>query len=269
MDITVENKARQLIDHIKQFRNLAVAFSGGVDSTYLLDIAVESLQDKVIAVTAQSPIHSIHEQETAARIASHLGVRHYFVQTHPLSLDDFVANTPARCYFCKTHLFSALWAKSRELGFTVLAHGANLDDTNDYRPGFKAATELSVKAPLMDVGMTKADIRILSQKRGLSTWNKPAMACLATRIPYSRKITLKRLKKIDAAEEILIDLGFLGCRVRWHQEIARIEVPLEMLPKLVDPKIRPVIVEKLQKIGFLFVTLDLQGYVSGSMNRSI
>jgi len=230
-------------------------------------VAVETLRDRVVALTAQSPIHSAREREFALKMAGKLMVKHVFVQTEPLGLEDFVANTKRRCYYCKKHLFSRLWDRCREMGFATLAHGANLDDRGDYRPGFSAAIELNVAAPLLDAGMTKDDIRTLSRKRGLVTWDKPAMACLATRIPYDEPITQQHLQMVGDAEDLLADLGFWGMRVRWHGNTARIEAPMELMPKLLDARIRPLIVDGLQKLGFSFVTLDLQGYVQGSMNR--
>ncbi len=262
-------KEEELIRRLKQYSSIAIAFSGGVDSTYLLAVARECLQDKVIALTAQSPIHSLRERESALKIASDLGVRQIFVTTSPLSVAAFSENTSKRCYHCKKHLFDRLWGRARELGVNTLAHGANLDDCGDYRPGSLAAVELNVHAPLMDAGMTKSDIRQLSRKRGLSTWNKPAMACLATRIPYGQSITSPILEMIAAAEDLLYNLGFEGCRVRWHGEIARIEAPEEMMAELLRPAHRRALWEGMQKIGFLFTTLDLQGYVQGSMNRML
>lgn len=264
---SVEYKEADLIARLKQYPDLVVAFSGGVDSTYLLAVAVESLAEKVIALSAQAPIHSRREKASAIETASRLRVSHFFVETRPLELPEFVANSPERCYHCKKHLFSLLWEKARALGFTMLAHGANLDDADDYRPGAAAASELNVRSPLVEAGMTKADIRRLSRKRGLPTWDKPAMACLATRIAYGEPITPELLQMIEAAEDFLFDLGLRGCRVRRHGPIARIEVPQEFISELLRPHMRLAVLDGFKKLGFTFVTVDLQGYVQGSMNR--
>lgn len=265
----IEHKENELIKYLLKQEKIAIAFSGGVDSTYLLDVAAESRPGNVIALTARSPLHSDREQEAALSIASRLGVSHYFVETDPLGLAAFVANTHQRCYYCKKQLFGALQQRSFELGYPLLLHGANLNDQKDFRPGQIAATELNVPAPLMDARLTKADIRQLSRKRGLETWNKAAMACLATRIPYGRPVTKEVLRLIEAAEDILIEMGFAGCRVRWHEKTARIEAPLELMPKFLEPQVRPAIVKGFQKLGFSFISLDMQGYVQGSMNREL
>lgn len=262
-------KEDKLIEQLLQLNKIAIAFSGGVDSSYLLDVAAENLPGNVIALTAQSPLHSMREQEAASKIAASLEVPHYFIKTSPFEVPALVANTRERCYHCKKHLFSLLWQQCRAMGYSILLHGANVDDKKDFRPGSAAAQELNVQAPLMDAGLTKADIRRLSRRRGLETWNKPAMACLATRIPYGNPVTREVLQLVETAEDILIKMGFWGCRVRWHEKIARIEAPLELMPKLLEPQARQGIVDGLQRLGFSFVALDMQGYVQGSMNRDL
>jgi uncharacterized protein len=246
-----------------------VALSGGVDSGLLLAEAHAVLGDRLIAVTVRSPIHPEQEVDDAAALAASLGVSHIIVDSGEIHLADFLANTPERCYICKKNVFGQLLRVIGDKGFKFLAHGANVDDLSDYRPGLKAAGELGVLAPLMDAGFTKADIRLAARHRGLSVWNKPAMACIATRFPYGTVIRPAAVEQVKHAERVLAEAGFVGCRVRLHGEVARIEVPLAQLPMLVADPLRGRIVDQLRNIGFVHVSLDLEGYVSGSMNRSL
>jgi uncharacterized protein len=196
-----------------------------------------------------------------------LGVPHLIVDSGEMGQADFLANSPERCYICKKAVFGHLLRLIREKGFQHLAHGANADDDGDYRPGMRAARELGVAAPLMDAGFTKEDIRQMARDRGLFVWDKPAMACLATRFPYGTSLDADKIEQVRQAERVLSAAGLPGCRVRHHGDVARIEVPLDRLPMLVADPLRRRIVEHFQKIGFLHVTVDLEGYVSGSMNR--
>ncbi|MBR9987445.1 MAG: ATP-dependent sacrificial sulfur transferase LarE [Desulfosarcina sp.] len=267
MPASLQDKQKRLIQVLKTFDRLAVALSGGVDSALLLAEAHAVLDQRVIAVTARSPIHPDADTADAAKIAASLGVPHLIIDSAEMRRADFLANTPERCYICKNTVFRQLLAVIREKGFQHLAHGANVDDRGDYRPGMRAARELGVAAPLMDAGLTKDDIRRMAGDRRLFVWDKPAMACLATRFPYGTPLDAAKIEQVRHAEQVLAAAGFVGCRVRHHGDVARIEVPLDQLPRLVADPLRRRIVEPLRKIGFLHVSVDLEGYVSGSMNR--
>jgi len=246
-----------------------VAFSGGVDSTFLLAAAHEILQENLVAVTAESPVHPRRGKQAAVDVASELGVRHIVIQSREMSQPDFVANTRDRCYVCKKYLFEDLIKLASEKGIPHIAHGANQDDLADFRPGFAAAREMGIHAPMVEAGLTKDDIRRLSKQMNLKTWNVPPMACLATRIPYGTPLDKKSLAMIDQAEEIILNLEFKSCRVRLHDTVARIEVDPEEINRILDQKIRLTIARQLREIGFRFVSVDLEGYNPGSMNRMI
>lgn len=265
----LQDKRIRLLQVLKTFDRLAVALSGGVDSALLLAEARDVLANRVVAVTARSAIHPQHDVDDAARIAAELGVSHWMVDSTEMDRGDFLANTPERCYICKKVVFSQLLNLIREHGFLHLAHGANRDDQGDYRPGMKAARELGVVAPLIDAGFAKDDIRQLARARGLFVWDKPAMACLATRFPYGTGITPARVEQVRQAEALLASVGLAACRVRYHGDVARIEVPVNALSQVVVDPLRGRIVRCLRKIGFLHVAIDLEGYVAGSMNRSL
>ena len=269
MNRDTQNKKEKLISIIEKYDNLIVAFSGGVDSTFLLKIAHENLKGNVVAVTARSSVHPERETKFATEFAKSLGIKHVMMQSREMSWPEFVANTKERCYICKKMLAQDLLKLASEMGVSNIAHGANMDDMDDYRPGFKAAEEMGIIAPLVDAGMTKKDIRMLSKKMGLDTWDKPSMACLASRIPYGTPITDEALNKIDRAEQLVLSLGFISCRVRYHNEVARIEVSPGDFKRLFDDKTRMAIISKFKDIGFLYISMDLEGYVQGSMNRSI
>ncbi|MBU0986353.1 MAG: ATP-dependent sacrificial sulfur transferase LarE, partial [Proteobacteria bacterium] len=222
--INLKEKRNRLVTTLKKFDALMIAFSGGVDSTFLLACAREILQDNLVAVTAQSALQPQREKAASVALAKHLGVRHIVVQTREMYHHDFVANTTDRCYICKKYLFADLLKLASEMGILHLAHGANKDDLKDFRPGFIAALEMGIHAPLIDAGLTKADIRLLSKEMKLETWNKPPMACLATRIPYGTPITVESLAMIEKAEDYILSLGVKSCRVRIHEKTARIEL---------------------------------------------
>ena len=262
-------KKTALMSRITALKSVLIAFSGGVDSTLLLKISHDALKDRVVAVTAMSALQPAHEQEAAREQARALGVQHITIHARALEDSAFVKNDTDRCYRCKCLLFQDLLSMAHELGLAHVAHGANADDLKDYRPGFRAADELGIVAPLLEAGLGKQEIRVLSKQLKLSTWDKPAMACLASRIPYGTRLTGKRLEMVDAAEEVLHKEGFHSCRVRYHDSIARIEVSETDIPRFQDNALRRNLVGKMKKIGFTFITVDLAGYVQGSMNQGI
>lgn len=246
-----------------------MAYSGGVDSSFLLAMAYKALNKNLLAVTASSPIHPEWETREAEKFAKSLGVEHMIIQSKEMDRNGFISNTKERCYLCKKYLIEELLTIANHRGISHVAHGANMDDFNDYRPGFSAAQEMGVQAPLVDANLTKNDIRYLSRQMDLTSWNKPSMACLASRIPYGTPITVEDLKMIEQAEQVLTNIGFTGCRVRMHDKVARIEVDAGDIERIIDPKTRSFVVEKLRKIGFSHVAVDLEGYRQGSMNRDL
>ena len=267
--MNLAQKKAALISNISTLKSVLIAYSGGVDSTLLLKISHDVLKDRVVAVTVASALQPGHEKNAAMQQAKSMGVQHIIIAGRAMDNTEFVKNDKDRCYHCKKFLFHDLLSLADELGLAHVAHGANTDDLNDYRPGYRAANELGIVAPLLDAGLDKQDIRDLSRQLNLSTWDKPAMACLASRIPYGTPLTGKRLEMVDAAEEVLLKEGFQSCRVRHHGDIARIEVPETAITRFMDNALRQKIVENIRKIGFSYVAVDLAGYVQGSMNRSI
>lgn len=266
MDFT-EKKYGQLMNGLKALGNAAVAFSGGVDSTFLLQVAREALGDRVIAVTARSFSFPARELEEACAFARELGVRHVIVDFEELSIEGFSQNPVDRCYLCKSRLFSKIWDVARSEGIGHVLEGANVDDMDDYRPGIRAVKELGVSSPLKEAGLTKEEIRRFSQKIGLKTWDKPSFACLASRFPYGEEITEKKLRRVDEAEQYLMDLGIRQARVRSHGDLARIETDEAGFSLL--SVWRREIHAKLKEIGFTYVAADLEGYRTGSMNETL
>lgn len=243
-----------------------VAFSAGVDSTFLLALAVDTLgADKVLAVMGVSPSLAGRERQMGGELAEKIGVELVEIETRELADANYAANPTDRCYYCKSELFCRLGEIATERGLAAVLSGANADDTGDFRPGLRAGAELGVRSPLMEAGLTKQQIRDASQAMGLDTWDKPAMACLASRVPYGQPITAERLSRIERAEYVLKDLGFAQCRLRDHDNLARIEVPGELISAVVEHKDR--IVAAIKQLGYSYVTLDLQGFRSGSMNE--
>lgn len=263
----IEQKFDELKQILKSLESVVIAFSGGVDSSFLAKVAYDVLGDKVVAVTADSTLYS--EVEEAKEIAKELGIKHELFFTEELDIPEFSDNPPERCYHCKKELFSKLWKIAREHGFKHVADGANYDDLGDYRPGMKAGAELSISSPLKDAKLTKSEIRKLSKRLGLSTWNKPSMACLASRFPYGTHITHEKLSVVGEAEQFLRELGIKQLRSRHHGNIARIEVLSEDLAILLKNGIREKIVEKFKRLGYTYVTVDLSGYRTGSMNEAL
>ena len=264
-----QEKYERLKAYIRELGSLAVGFSGGVDSSLLIFAAHEALGDKVIAVTAVDASMPERELEEAKSFCRKYNVEHIICNVYPLKEDGYRNNGPDRCYFCKYGIYTEIRKIAEEYGIQYMAEGSNTDDAGDYRPGLKAAAELSVKCPLREAGLNKADIRAISKALGLPTWNKPAYACLASRFVYGEEITEEKLKMIDQAEQFLIELGFAEERVRIHGNIARIEVPAKDIPRLAGDEIRRAVYERFKEIGFLFVTLDMYGYRLGSMNATL
>jgi uncharacterized protein len=263
----VDEKLQDLQRIIGEMGSLVVAYSGGVDSTFLLRVAGDVLGDKVVAVTATSLTYPSREYDEARVTAEGLGVRHITMTSEELDIPGFSGNPPDRCYYCKRELFSKLKEIALREGMSHVADGANLDDAADFRPGTKAADELGIRSPLKEARLAKEDVRRLSKSLGLSTWDKPSFACLASRFPYGDPITPGALRMVAEAEDYLRGLGFAQVRVRHRRDLASVEVPPGEIARFCDDGLRAEVVARLRQIGYVYVTLDLQGYRSGSMNE--
>lgn len=266
----IDNKINQVVEILKKYKTILVAFSGGVDSTVLLQLCTVAIgKDNVIAATGLSPTYSRWQQETASQIISLLGVRYILVKSEEFYDPHYVANNNKRCYYCKKHLLKKLQAVARHLKVEVIVEGSNLDDVcNDYRPGLQAVKELNILSPFVDAKLKKEDIRLIARKYNLPNADYPSNACLASRIPYGTKIEVSILQKIESAEDFLRNLGVKQARLRYHNNIARLEVSPEDIFLIVEPHNREKINNYIKSLGFDYVTVDLQGYRTGSFNPS-
>jgi len=266
--VALQEKLHRLRTLLRELGSVIVAYSGGIDSTFVLKVAHEQLGDKAVGVTAVSPTFPLLELEAAEWVAREIGARHETVQTDQLAIDDFVKNDADRCFHCKTDLYQLLGNVRQSKAVAYILDGTNLDDLGDDRPGIKAARQWGVRSPLVEVELSKADIRILAKELGLSNWDKPAAACLSSRIPHGMPITLEKLSRVEKAEAVLQREGLRHFRVRNHGDIARIEVALSDLPWLIEPVRCTRISARLKELGFQFVTVDLDGYRPGGVSLS-
>jgi len=264
---SLARKERALRDILAGLDGVIVAFSGGVDSAYLACVARSELGDRALCITADSPSYPRRHRDMALRLVRQLGLRHEFIQTREMERPEYRANPADRCYFCKEELYTQLSRIARERGIAAIVDGNNADDRGDYRPGREAARRFGVRSPLDEADLTKGEIRQLSRAAGLPTWDEPASACLSSRIPYASEVTGEKLQAIDAAENLLRDLGFRVCRVRHHGDTARIEMDPDQMRRALDDDVRATILRELHALGFRYVTLDLQGYRTGSLNE--
>jgi pyridinium-3,5-biscarboxylic acid mononucleotide sulfurtransferase len=266
---SLETKLQHLRESFRAMRSVMVAFSGGVDSSLVLRVAHDTIGERVLALTTTSPTMPDDDRLNAISIAQALGVRHLIVESNELEIAGYASNPVNRCYLCKHNLFTVCIEKARELGIETIVDGLNLDDLHDYRPGIKAAAEMQVRHPLVEAELAKAEIRELSHSLGLPTWDRPASPCLSSRFPYGTQITPQGLRQVERGEQVLRSLGFSVARVRYHGEVARIEVEASEIERMLDATIRETVDRELKKIGFRFVALDLRGFRSGSLNEAI
>jgi uncharacterized protein len=264
-----EEKENLLLARLAEIPSLIVALSGGADSAYLAWAAHEALAGRALSVTALSPSYSAHDRAIVEEFVSNLDLRHEFITTHEMDNPAYRANAADRCYFCKDELFSALDELAKARGFAAVAYGVNADDTLDFRPGHRAARAHQVLAPLLDAGLSKAEIRLLSRRAGLPTWDRPASACLASRLPYGTEVTPERLGLVERGEAALRELGFRQFRVRLHDNLARVEISPDEMPRALAPDMAAAIADRLKAAGFTYVALDLEGYRQGSLNETL
>jgi uncharacterized protein len=263
----IESKYQKLIERLRETHAVIVAFSGGVDSSLLLCAAHEALGDRCLAVTVRSPLHPEWEAAQASAVADHLGFRHHIVEMNELDREEFRRNPPNRCYLCKLRRLEALVRFAEDHGYAAVAEGSNADDAGDYRPGTRAVHELGVLSPLADAGLTKTEIRELARMKGLPNWDAPAMACLASRVPYHTPLSPRILEQVNNAEQGLREMGFRIVRVRHHGDVGRVELPVEELPRALGREKREKIVSAVKEAGYRYVSLDLEGYRTGAMNE--
>ena len=265
----LEEKYDNLREYIQSLGSVAVAFSGGVDSTFLLRVAYIVLGDKAVAVTARSCSFPDRELNESKKFTKSNGIKHIFVDSEELDIKGFSENPTNRCYLCKRELFNKIKKVAQDQGLSQVIEGSNVDDLGDYRPGLEAIEELDVKSPLRIVGLAKEEIRQLSKELGLATWDKQSFACLSSRFPYGQSITPEKLKMVDQAEQVLLDLGFRQVRVRHHGALARIEIAEDEFDIIIRKGTRNLIYNKLKKVGFTYIALDMLGYRTGSMNETL
>lgn len=268
-ELSTAEKELRLQDQLSGLPSVVVALSGGADSAYLAWAAHRALSNQALSVTAVSPSYSAHDRSVVEDFVAKIGLRHEFIETREMENPSYRANAADRCYFCKDELFNVLDAMAQKRGFSAIAYGINADDTSDFRPGHRAAAEHRVLAPLLDAGLRKSEIRELSQRDGLPTWDRPASACLASRLPYGTEVTADRLALVERGEAALRELGFRQFRVRLHEKLARVEISPDELPRAMSPEMAAVIAARLKSAGFAYVALDLEGYRQGSLNESI
>jgi uncharacterized protein len=269
MEPALADKERELQARLRELGSLVVAYSGGVDSTLLSHVAFEVLGERMVALLGRSP--SLAPREHAAALVLARGLELPLVEVETCEHEDpaFLANSPDRCFHCKRELLAQAWSLAEARGFSHVAIGANLDDEDDHRPGHRAVAELQAVSPLAETGFTKADVRALARHRGIPVWDKPAMPCLASRLPYGERITTAKLAQVNSAEEHLHILGFPVCRVRHHGDVARVEIEADQIGRCLDPDLRRQITTSLHEIGYRYVALDLDGFRSGSLNESL
>jgi len=267
--LSSEEKENLLLSRLAEIPSVIVALSGGADSAYLAWATNRALGSRALSVTALSPSFSAYDRQIVEECVTKLTLRHEFIETHEMENAAYRANQPDRCYFCKDELFSVLDELARSRGFAAVAYGVNADDTLDFRPGHRAATEHEVLAPLLDAGLAKSEIRQLSRRAGLPTWDRPASACLASRVPYGTEVTPERLALVERGEAALRELGFRQFRVRIHDNLARVEISPDELARALSPEVAATIADRLKSAGFAYVTLDLQGYRQGSLNEAL
>ncbi len=265
----IYEKLEKLKSNIKSLQRVAIAFSGGVDSCFLLKVASDVLGKDVVAITAHSSTYPERELNEAIEFAKCYFIKHRIIVSEELEVEGFSDNPINRCYLCKNELYEKIKEIAKEEGVHYILEGSNVDDLGDFRPGMQAVSEHGVLSPLRDALLTKEEIRLLSKEMGLKSWNKQAFACLSSRFPYGERITNERLRMIDRAEQLLLDLGFRQVRVRFHKDIARIEISQDQFEKIMDPEIREKVYTEFNNIGFMYTALDLKGYRTGSLNEGL
>jgi uncharacterized protein len=265
----LDAKESHLRDLVASLDSVVVAFSGGADSAYLAWLATQVLGSRTLSVTADSPSYPDHHRQLALRVAREFGLHHEIVHTSELDRPEYRANPVNRCYYCKQELYTVLARLAADRGFAAIADGSNADDRGDYRPGRTAAREFGVRSPLDEAGLTKADIRELSRRAGLPTWDEPASACLSSRIPYHSEVSDDKLRTIERAENVLRELGFRVFRVRHHETLARIEIGRDELERILEPRVSDLVTRNFRELGYQYVTIDLQGYRRGSLNEGL